>query len=146
MLAFAVNLEYAVNTLFQIWTATLQALLKQLSHALCSVNQCVHLVQLPLCQALPTRRERRILIKFLEQGLHVGHAKTDRLSGLNKGQPAQNILLVASLPTNALWLWQESHAFIVPNSRCANASLFGDIADSQILRLRPLLPLDFKCT
>ncbi len=55
-LAFTVDLEYTVNTLFKVRAVTMQALLQHPFHALRPVYQRVHLGQLSLRQALPACR------------------------------------------------------------------------------------------
>src|SRR6266446_2065959 len=104
-LAFAMDLEHAVNTLFKIRAATIKAILQHTFHALGSVNQRVHLGQLPLRQALPAPGEGRVPVQFMEQHLHFSYAKADRLGGLNKCQPPQNLSVIAPLSTDTLWWW-----------------------------------------
>src|SRR5258707_5805467 len=147
VLAFVMDLEHAVDTLFKVQTATMQALLQHLSHALRPVNQRVHLGQLPLRQALPARRERCVAVQFMEQHPHFSHAKADCLGGLDKCQSSQNLSMIASLSTDTLWQRQESHALIVTNCRSANARLPGYFADGEFRHCySAFFPLDLKFT
>src|SRR5260370_12161771 len=142
VLAFVMDIEHAVNTLFKVRTATMQALLQHPSHALRPVNQRVHLGQLPLRQALPARRERCVPVQFMEQHLHFSHAKADCLGGLDKCQSPQNLSMIASLSTDALWQLQEAHSLIVTNCRSANARLPGYFADGEFRhRIQPFFLL-----
>jgi hypothetical protein len=78
------DLEYTVNALVKIWTTAMQAMLQHPFHALRSENQCVHLSQFPLRQALPARGEWHVPAQFMEECLHFSYTKANRLGGLNK--------------------------------------------------------------
>src|SRR5260370_35297765 len=103
------DIEHAVNTLFKVRTATMQALLQHPSHALRPVNQRIHLGQLPLRQALPARRERCVPVQFMEQHPNFSHAKAHALADLGNCQSPQNLSMIASLSTDSLWQWQGAH-------------------------------------
>jgi len=128
---FAVDFEHTVDALLKIWTATMQTLLQHSSHVPRPLHQRIHFGQFALCQALPARRERHLSVQFMEQRLHFSHAKADRLCSLNKCQSAQNICLITSLSTDALWPGQKPYTLIIPNSRSANARLSGYLANAK---------------
>jgi hypothetical protein len=94
-----------------------------------AVDQRVDLGQLPYRQLAQLVRHRRGAVLNEQADLVQAHAGA--LSDVDHRESPQHTLVVASLPTDPLWFWQQPDVLVVTDQRGLHACAPGDVADAQ---------------